>query len=326
MPKLLPPDEMRLLVKVSKLYYEDSLTQDEIVEKLQLSRSKISRLLQRARDEGVVLIMVQTPPGILSELEARLEVRFHLQEAVIVEVHPTNPQNNTARALGAAAAAYLARSLHDHDRIGISWGSTLNQMVSAMQPVEARNTQIVQIIGGLGPPEAEVHATDLCHRLARTLGARLTLLPSPGIVDNQRTREAFLSDSHVQRALILFSELNVAFVGIGAPTPAALLMRDGTIITPAELDDLLQRGAVGDIALRFFDAYGQPVESDVNQRVIGIALEQLARIKRVVGVAGGTDKLQAILGALRGGLVDVLITDSLTAAQLLELAPAKSYG
>jgi DNA-binding transcriptional regulator LsrR (DeoR family) len=117
----------------------------------------------------------------------------------------------------------------------------------------------------------------------------------------------------------------VAFVGIGAPTPDSVVMNDGSIITPQELEDLLQRGAVGDISLRFFDTYGQPVESDVNARVIGITLEQLAQVKRVVGVAGGADKQQAILGALRGNLVDVLITDSVTAAQLLEFAPSKSF-
>lgn len=320
MAKLSSPDERRLQVKVCKLYYEENLTQDEIVEKLHLSRSKVSRLLQRARDEGIVQITVITPDGILSDLEAKLESRFRLQEAVVVEVRASDPAAVIRRELGSTAAAYLARTLRDNDLIGISWGSSLHHMVAALQPLESNGVQVVQIIGGLGQPEAEAHATDLCRRLARTLGARLALLPAPGIVDHLRTKEAFLSDTYVQRALALFPKLDVAFVGIGAPTPDSVVMRDGAIITPSELEALLARGAAGDIALRFFDSYGQPVQTDVDPRVIGISLEQLAEIKRVVGVAGGPEKKDAILGALRGGLVDVLITDSITAQGLLDSA------
>jgi DNA-binding transcriptional regulator LsrR (DeoR family) len=311
-------DERRLLVKVSKLYYEDNLTQDEILEKLHLSRSKVSRLLQRARDEGIVQITVITPDGILSDLEAKLETRFRLQEAIIVEVRPSDPQLVISRELGSVAAGYLGRSLHDNDLIGISWGLTLHHMVTALKPVESKGVQVVQIIGGLGQPEAESHATDLCRRMARALGARLTLLPAPGIVDTLRTKEAFLSDLYVQRAQDLFTRLDVAFVGIGAPTPDSVMMRDGSIITQAELETLLSRGAVGDIALRFFDNFGQTIQTDVDPRVIGINLDQLAQAKRVVGVAGGPEKHEAILGALRGGLVDVLITDSVTAQSLLD--------
>jgi DNA-binding transcriptional regulator LsrR (DeoR family) len=318
MPRLTPPDELRLLVKVCKLYYEDGLTQDEIVIKLQLSRSKVSRLMQRARDEGVVQISVVIPPGTFSDLETRLEARFRLQEVLVIEVHETDSQAVINRQLGMAAAAYLARTIKDNDLVGISWGSTLLGMVSSLQPVVTHGVQVVQIIGGLGQPEAEVHATDLCRRLARTLGARLTLLPAPGIVANQRTKEAFLADNHVQHALDLFPKLDVAMVGIGAPTPDSVVMQDGSIITQPELDDLLKCGAVGDIALHFFDIYGQPVISDIERRLIGITLEQMEQVKRIVGVAGGPDKKAAILGALHGGLVDVLITDSATAVSLLD--------
>jgi DNA-binding transcriptional regulator LsrR (DeoR family) len=178
--------------------------------------------------------------------------------------------------------------------------------------------QVVQIIGGLGQPESEMHATDLCRRMARTLGCRLTLLPAPGIVNTQLTKEAFLSDWYVQKAMEMFNGLDVAFVGIGAPTPNSMIIRDGSIITQTEMDDLLNKGAVGDIALRFFDASGYPIQSEVDQRVIGIKLEQLKEVTRVVGVAGGPEKLAALRGALSGDLVDVIITDSVTAAQLLQ--------
>ena len=323
MAKFISPDELRLLVKVSRLYYEDNHTQEEIVDKLHLSPSKVSRLLQRARDEGIVQITVLTPNGIMSDLESRLETRFRLEEVIVVEARSSDPQSVVSRQLGISAGAYLSRSIRDNDLIGISWGSTLHHMVTALRPFETRGVQVVQVIGGLGQPEAEVHATDLCRRLAHTLGARLTLLPVPGIVDNLRTKEAFLSDNYVKRAIELFPNLDIAVVGIGTPTPDSLIMKDGTIISHVELKELLAHGAVGDIALRYFDSHGQPIRSDVDSRVIGIDLDQLASVKQVVGVAGGPEKVAAIQGALRGGLIDVLITDSVTAENILNNGGSK---
>lgn len=318
MVKLSPLDETRLLVKVSKLYYEEGLSQDEIILRLNLSRSKISRLLQQARDEGIVQITVVTPKHLYSDLENRLEKHFGLQEAVVVETHAGDTQENVLRALGVAAAGYLERAVTASTTLGISWGSTLNSMVAAMRPISLPNVNVVQIIGGLGQPEAEIHATDLCHRLARALNGQLTLLPAPGIVGSQQAREVLLADTYVRRAVEMFSRLDLAFVGIGAPTPESLMMRDGSILSAHEMELLLHNGAVGDIALRFFDGLGQPVGSDIDQRVIGITLEQLKRVPRVVGIAGGAEKHRAVRGALAGRLVHVLITDSVTAGKLLE--------
>ena len=219
MAKLTPIDEQRLLVKVSKMYYEEGLTQDEIIQRLNLSRSKISRLLQQARDEGIVQITVVTPKHIYSDLENRLEKQFGLFEAIIVETRAGDSQENILRELGIAAAGYLERSVTASTTLGISWGSTLHSMVAALHPNSTPNTKVVQIIGGLGQPEAEVHATDLCHRLARAVGGQLILLPAPGIVASQQAREVLLTDLYVQRAVDMFSHLDIAFVGIGAPTP-----------------------------------------------------------------------------------------------------------
>jgi DNA-binding transcriptional regulator LsrR (DeoR family) len=308
-------EEQRLLVKVSKLYYEEGLSQDDIILRLNLSRSKISRLLQQARDEGIVQITVNTPNRLFSELETRLEKLFGLYEAIVVETHAGDSQENIIRGLGVAAAGYLERSVGTTTTIGISWGSTLHGMVAALHSNRLPKTKVVQIIGGLGQPEAEVHATDLCHRLARSLGSQLTLLPAPGIVSTEQARDVLLADLFIQRAMSMFDHLDIAFVGIGTPAPESLL---GSILSRAELDALLQNGAVGDIALRFFDIQGQPVQSEIDQRVIGITFAQLKRTRRVVGISGGAEKFQSVLGALRGKLINVLITDSINAEKLLQ--------
>lgn len=315
MVKLSPMEEQRLLVKVSKLYYEEGLSQDDIILRLNLSRSKISRLLQQARDEGIVQITVNTPNHLFSELETRLEKLFGLHEVIVVEAHEGDSQEKTIHELGIAAAGYLERSVGTTTILGISWGSTLNGMVAALHSTRLPKTKVVQIIGGLGQPESEVHATDLCRRLVRALSGQLTLLPAPGIVASQQAREVLLSDSSIQRVINMFDHLDVAFVGIGTPKTDSLL---GSILSCEELEALLQNGAVGDIALRFFDIRGQPVQSEIDQRVIGITFAQLKRTRRVVGISGGAEKFQAVLGALRGKLINVLITDSINAKKLLQ--------
>lgn len=318
MTKLSPLDETRLLVKVSKLYYEQNLSQDEIVARLNLSRSKISRLLQQAREQGIVKISVVTPKHLFSDLETRLENQFGLQEALVVESRAEDSPESVQHALGVAAAGYLERSLNGFRLLGVSWGETLNSMVAAMRPMGGFSGKVVQIIGGLGRPEAEVHATELCRRLARALNAQPILLPAPGIVATPQARQVLLGETDVQQAVMLFGQLDLVFVGIGAPTSNSVLMRVGSLLSAQELELLRERGAVGDIALRFFDENGQAVSSDIDQRVVGITLEQLKQAHRVIGVAGGPQKLAALRGALRGRLVHTLITDSLTAQSLLQ--------
>ncbi|MBZ0308383.1 MAG: sugar-binding transcriptional regulator, partial [Anaerolineae bacterium] len=141
---------------------------------------------------------------------------------------------------------------------------------------------------------------------------------APGIASNQQVKAALLSDNFIQQGLETLNHVTVAYIGIGVPSPNSVVMRDGSIITQAELDDLLAKGAVGDIALRFFDAHGQPIASNVDDRVIGITLTQLQRIDRVVGVTGGPQKETVVRGSLEGQLIDVLITDQMLAARLLE--------
>lgn len=311
-------EELRLLVKVSRSYYEDGLNQDAITARLGLSRSKVSRLMAQARELGIVQITVVTPGQLFLDVESRLEERYGLDEVLVVEAQPAESQDLVSRSIGSAAAGYLIRAMGPRSTVGFCWGSTLRYMEQALTPQRFPNAQVVQVIGGLGQPDAEVHATELCRGVARALGCRLTLLPVPGIVADARTREALLSDVHVRRAVGAFDDLDIAFVGIGAPTRNSVIMRDGSIISPAELDSLLHHGAVGDIALRYYDSDGECLESEINERIIGIGLDQLKRVPKVVGVSGGPDKLAAIRGALAGHLIDVLITDSITAVSLLE--------
>lgn len=309
------------MTKVSRLYYEQKLTQQDIAERLRLSRAKVSRLLRQAQDRGIIQITVRSPGGDHTNIEQALEQRFGLKEVNVIECSQPSSHDVVARELGIAASQYLQRTLQDGDVIGVTWGSTLNAMVNAMPPIETLNVHIVQIVGGLGPPEAEVHATDICRRFAQALNCKLSLIAAPGIADTPETKRALMSDSHLQHTFSLFPRLTIVFAGIGAPTPSSVLVQGGSIMSQEQLNTLRELGAVGDIGLRFFDAQGRAVHSPLDERVIGITPEQLRNVERVVGIAGGTDKIEAICGAVRGRLINVLITDVTVAKALMECEP-----
>ena len=308
--------DYRLLAKVSKLYYENNLNQDEIVSRLHISRSTISRLLAQARQEGIVKIVVVPPIGTYAALEATLEEKYSISEVIVTDVPTPESPQMIARGLGSAAATYLLRVINETDVVGVSWGYTIRGMVAALEPKNFPQVRIVQMTGGIGKPESESHATELCHQMARTLSCKLALLPAPGVVQNKETRAVYLMDEHVRTAISLLPNITLAFVGIGSINSYSISMRDETILTRADLDEVVAKGAVGDIALRFIDAEGQPVQSGLSERIIGIDLDHIREIPRVVGVAGGRDKIQPIRAALRGKLLNILITDQSTAEAL----------
>jgi DNA-binding transcriptional regulator LsrR (DeoR family) len=314
-------DELRLLAKVARLYYGAGLRQAAITERLHVHQSTVSRLLRRAEQAGIVRITLSMPSGLHPELEDALQAAYGLRDAIVVD---TIDQDQLVRDLGAAAAYYLETTLKPADVVGISsWSAALLAMVGSLHPTrKAAGARVVQILGGIGNPAAEVHATQLTTRLADRLAGTATLLPAPGAVGSAEARRVMLRDRYVIEATRLFKSVTLALVGIGAVEPSKLLAASGNVFSPEELESLRARGAVGDICLRFFDAQGVPVVTPLDDRVIAIELRDLKRVPRIVGIAGGRRKLAAIRGALNGRWINVLITDRATAERLVCEAPA----
>lgn len=315
MPRI---DELRLMTKVARLYYERGLRQAEIAAQLHLSQATVSRLLKHAEQEKIVRITVSAPHGTYPKLEEALQEKYGLQDAIIVDAVRDDEQQ-IQRDLGAAAAFYVESTLNTGEVVGISsWSGTLLAMVDAMHTLpRSTDTQVIQILGGVGNPAAEVHAAHLTGRLAALVRGHGVLLAAPGIVGSADTARILCADSFVRDTLALFDQVTMALVGIGAVEPSGLLASSGNVFSPEELNRLRQQGAVGDILLRFFNAEGVPVITPLDERVIGMSLEQLRHVKRSVGIAGGQRKLAAIRGALVGGWINTLITDRFTAGHLV---------
>jgi DNA-binding transcriptional regulator LsrR (DeoR family) len=303
------------------------LKQPEIAARLHLSQPKVSRLLKQAQQEGIVRISVRPAHGANPELEALLEERFGLQDDEVVDIS-RDEDGAAVRELGAAAAYHLETTVRTGDVIGVSsWSATLLAMVDSMHPVKGITaTKVVQILGGGGDPAAEGHATHLVRRLAALLHGQGTFLPAPSSVGSVEARNVLIADPFVQLAMSLFDQLDVALVGIGGQQPSGLLASSGNVFSPKELETVRDAGGVGDIGLRYLRADGQPVDSRLDDRVIGIELEQLRRVPRAVGVAGGPGKTDAIRAAVLGGWINTLITDRSTAERLLARPAPQQLG
>jgi DNA-binding transcriptional regulator LsrR (DeoR family) len=309
-------DELRLMTKVARMYYEQGLRQTAIMQRLSMSQSTISRLLKRAEKAGIVRITVSVPSGAHPDLEEALQDKYGLQEAIVVDSIEDDDQ--IVRDLGPAAAYYVETTIKPTDVVGLSsWSAALLAMVNSMQPnPRSAGAKVVQILGGVGNPSAELHATHLTRRFANLVGGTATLLPAPGVVGSLEARNVMMKDRYVEQAVQLIDTVTLALVGIGSIEPSRLLAESGNVFSPKELQMLRAQEAVGDICLRFFDKQGAPVMTPLDGRVIGMNLVQLRHAKRVVGVAGGSRKTAAIRGALLGKLINVLITDGLTARRL----------
>jgi DNA-binding transcriptional regulator LsrR (DeoR family) len=244
---------------------------------------------------------------------------YGLNEIIVAECYEDR-EEAILSAIGGAAAHYFEATLADGDVIGISsWSTSLLRMVDAIHPAKrSRAERVVQILGGIGDPSVQSHATHLTTRLSALTGAEPQLLPAQGVVSSSAARLVMLGDSYVRAAMDQFSRMTIALVGIGALQPSVMLANSGNAFTDQELQDAKRRGAVGDVGLRFFDGAGRPVHGPLDDRVIGVTLEELKKTPRVIGVAGGHRKVEAIRACLKGQLVNVLVTDKFTAEKLLQ--------
>jgi DNA-binding transcriptional regulator LsrR (DeoR family) len=314
----------RLLYRVAQAYYVDGHTQLEIAKRFGLSRPKVSRLLQKARDVHVVNISLVPPSKGDADLEHDLEVAYGLEEVVLVEVDRQARPEIIARDLGPAAAECLLRCLGRSDVVAMAWGRTLWATVEALPGRTMPDVTLVQLTGGLGPVDVLEHSTELIRRAAQKLNAKLRLLPAPGIVSTHAAAQALRHDHQVAEVLKLAAQADIAVVGLGVPTPDSVLLKDGTILTSKDLNLLKTKGAVGDIGLRYIDAQGSPLHLEsLNERIIALKLEEIRRIPRVIGVGGGRVKHEIVRAALLGGFLDVLVTDRGTGEFLISEAQPK---
>ncbi len=311
-------EKERLLAEVATLYYYDGLTQEKIAQKLGLSRSTVSRMLNEARRRGIVEIHINYLWETDQSLQNSLTERFGLGTARVLRVE-TEDYKRILHGLGALAARYIEGILRENSVLAIGWGTAVHQVVEAFRPMRIPGIQVVQMIGAVGSGDPFIDGPELARILAQKLGGKWHYLHAPLIVEEEALQKALIAEPRLKKTLELATKADVAIVGIGSVEPSISSLIRAGYITLEELAAIRARGAVGDVCARHFDIHGRILDIDINRRIIGITPEQLKKIRCVVGVAGGKAKAPAILGALRGGFIDVLVTDCETAKEVLRL-------
>ena len=306
------------MYRLAVAYYQENLTQQEIANKFGISRVMVSRMLKQSILEKMVEIKIHPPDNEDAGLEQQLEALFGLDEVILVKSDAKVSQG-ILEDIGKTAAEWLVGRLDGKETVALSWGKTLHAMVNALPPCNFPDMRIVQMIGGLGEPEADSHASDLTFRMARVLNGKPRVLSSPGIVKTKEICENLKEDLQISETLRLAASADIALIGIGSFNSGSLIYDTDIILSQEDKKELKIHDAAGDISLRFFDAKGRLITGEINNRIVGLDAAQIAQIPRRVGISGGPGKLEAIHAACTGSLINVLITDRDTGEKLLNI-------
>ncbi len=310
-------EDTRQLVRVATLYYKQQLLQSEIAQREGVSRQTVGRLLQRANELGLVKVEIVQPFAYAADLELRLEQIFGLKEAIVVTALDDDDETIKA-AMGEATAQYLYAHIRAGDVVGLPSGSTtLYECALRMKHNPLPNLTVVSLTGS-APSNINKPNVDLTVMLiGQALGARTALIPAPRFVDRAEIKESLLKDSSIASVIELGNTANVVLLGIGLITEFSTPYRQGYF--GKELLELIRvRGAVGEILGHAYDTDGVQCFPEFSDRSIAINLENVYTKPLSVAVAGGVNKIDAILGGLRGRYFNVLITDTTAARGILD--------
>ena len=307
-------DQKKFGVRAAWYYYKTGMIQGDIAKRLGINRLRVNNILNEARKNGTVAIHVKGEDGKFMELEQKLKEKWGLRDVLITpEVPPDQIKND----LSLAGAQYLEMTVHQRSMIALGWGDTISGITRNLGRLIPESTSFVTLCGGV------MHY--LSERTTDSVGTPLSgfqypfiVIPTPLIVSSSKLRDQLINEHEVQQVMEVAKSAEISMVGIGTLMPSTEFSSFG-YKTKKELNFLKESGAVGEMHGEYFSAEGQPLEMEHHQRLITIRIETLRKMKHVVGVAGGKEKIDAIKAAIRGGIIHSLITDEITAGILLNV-------
>jgi DNA-binding transcriptional regulator LsrR (DeoR family) len=301
-----------MLVKAAWYYYKENLTQNEIAILLDISRTKVVRLLEKARAEGIVQFQIKGHERNCLSVEKEFKDMFAIRDAFIVPV-PFAP-NELSDSLAKAAAQYLQNKLQPNDIVGLGWGKAVSRTIDFLSLESNSNISVVTLTGGVN--------YYLHNRQSQDGGMEkfqeIHVIPAPFLASTEQMADIFLMEPSIKEILDLAKLSKYNVVGIGGVYPDATIIQEEKM-TINELTFIKQQQAVGDILGQFYDKHGRVLELPHHNRLIGTPLSTLKGLNHVIAVAGGDKKVEAIYGALKGSYIHTMITDEATAAALINM-------
>ena len=307
-------ENKKFISKIARLYYIGNLTQQEIADNLNISRTKVSRYLEKAREEKIVEIKINSPQEDYADLEYEIEKRYKLKECIVVPTY--DKREEILRYMANALTEKFKRIIKDGDYFGIGWGTSLKAITDYLDPEIKVDIKVVPLIGGIGKVGTGIHTNSVARTLANKLGGISYMINSPAILDSSEAKEIMQNDSNTREIIDMSDRVSTAMVGMSDIGLQSTLIKTGDFKVE-EFNYLDSLGVVGDINLIFIDENGKYIQNEINKRIITTPIEIIKKIENIIGVGFGDRKLKVILGALRGGIINILLTDETTAKSIV---------
>ncbi len=309
-------EEKRFIAKISRLYYIEGLTQQNIADKLKISRTKVSRYLTRARKAGIVEITINHTPEDFSNMEYQIEKKYRIRECIIVDTLENDGE--IIRSMGERINNLLGRLLDNGSYIGIGWGYSMRELSRYINIVDKSDIKVVPMIGGLGRTGTGVHTNSVAKRIADRVGGISYMIHSPAVMDSRKVKQIMEKDSNVRAIMDMSEKIDTALIGLSDLGSESTLIKTGSF-SEEDFRYLRRLGVVGDVNLIFIDREGRHVPNKIDERIVRVPLERLKKIKNVISVAFGKRKLEVLTAALRGHIINILLTDKDTAKYILRV-------
>ncbi len=307
-----------LLTEIAVSYYQDGATQEEISKKYTISRAKVGRLLKQARDEGIVEITVKYHPVFSAKIEQRLIERFGVRRALIALDQPNDEAQR--QQVAGLVSNYLTSTLKNGMVVTVGQGRNVSAVAHHVGVIPPRDCKFVCCIGGFHPRGGRFNADHICRQLAKKYGGSSETLYAPAYAENPEQKRVFMQNSTVKQTLDLARKADIALVGIGDMSENSYMVDLGWFTPEEVVQSRLNQGVVGDFAGHdFFDVHGRIANTVMNDRVIGLGIDEFRPIAEVIAIAAENSKPLALLGALRTGAIDVIATSVSNALTVLNL-------
>jgi DNA-binding transcriptional regulator LsrR (DeoR family) len=307
-------ENKKFISKIARLYYLGNLTQQEIADNLNISRTKVSRCLDKAREEKIVEIKINSPQEDYTDLEYEIEERYKLKECIIVPTY--DRREDILRDMADKLADMFNRIIKDGDYFGIGWGTSLKSIADYLNLRMKVDIKVVPLIGGIGKVGTGIHTNSVARTLANKFGGVSYMINSPAILDSSEAKEIIQNDSNAREIIKMSGRVSTAMVGMSDIGPQSTLIKNGNFKVK-EFNYLNSLGVVGDVNLIFIDENGKYIQNEINKRIITTSIERIEKIENVIGIGFGGRKLKVILGALRGRIINILLTDETTAKSII---------
>lgn len=315
------PATDELLHLVARLYYVDGLSQGDVARMANVSQPKVSRLLVKAREKGIVQISVADYDSRDRSLETRLKQRLGLRHAVVIKTPEGLPDQGLRQSVAHFAAPWVSSMIRSGDSLALAGGRAMQWLVHAMQPTsQASGLTIVQAMGNIDASVGPYDALELGRIIAQRWGGTFLTLNLPALLPNARTRKTFLALEPIRLAVDRLRSVRLALVGVGTLANSVFVERG--VLNANDIKQLKKAGAVGEICGRFFDRHGKECDTPFRDRVVSIALDDLKKTDEAIAMVAGSDRTEAIRSALCGRIITSLVIDRAGAAALLGDAPS----